>query len=395
MKTLLSHRAQSVKPSPTLSLSARVNKLKEEGHNIINLTVGEPDFDTPPHIKTAGIKATEEGITKYTAVDGIMPLKKAIIHKFKKDNHLTYEPNQIVVSSGSKQAIYNLAQALLNDGDEVIIPAPYWVSYPDIVLLASGVPVCVPTTLEQHFKITPEQLEKAITPKTKLLILNSPNNPSGMIYTHKELEALAAVLLRHPQIIIASDDMYEHIQWTGSAFSNIVNACPELYERTVVLNGVSKTYAMTGWRIGYAAGPQYIINAMTTIQGQSTSSANSMAQVAAAAALNESQDCVDQMRKAYQERHTFVVHALNEIAGVKCLPAMGSFYIFPDLSAFISKLPGVTDDMSLAEYLLNEAKVAVVPGSAFGTPGCIRISFATSMENLKEAVKRIHHALQL
>lgn len=393
MKNFLSERVQRIKPSPTLSLTVRVNQLKAEGHDIINLGLGEPDFDTPEYIKAAGIKATKEGFTKYTAVDGIMSLRKAIIHKFKRENHLDYQANQILVSSGSKQALYNLAQAVLNDGDEVIIPAPYWVSYPDIMMLAGGVPVTVATTIEQHFKITPAQLKAAITPKTKLFILNSPNNPSGMIYSKAELAALAEVLLEHPNILIVSDDMYEHIQWSDSAFHNIVNACPELYERTMVFNGVSKTYAMTGWRIGYCAGPAYIIAAMSNVQAQSTSSSNSMAQVAAEEALNGPQECVAHMRDIYRNRHAFLAHAFNDIPGVKCLPSMGSFYIFPDLSTFIGKIPGVNNDLELAEYLLMEAKVAVIPGSAFGTPGCIRMSYVLDIEILREAMRRITTAL--
>ncbi len=390
----LSARVQRIKPSPTLSLSVRVNQLKAEGHDIINLGVGEPDFDTPDFIKEAGIQATRDGFTKYTAVDGIMSLKKAIAHKFERENGLTYEPKQILVSCGSKQAIYNLAQALLNEGDEVIIPAPYWVSYPDIILLAGGIPVCVSTPFDQHFKITPAQLEAAITPKTRLLILNSPNNPSGMIYSHAELQALAEVLLRHPHVFIASDDMYEHIQWTGSRFSNIVNACPALSQRTMVFNGVSKSYAMTGWRIGYAAGPAYLIQAMSNVQAQSTSSPNAMAQVAAEAALNGPQTCIHDMQKAYHERGAAAAHGFKAIPGVKCTPAEGSFYIFPDLSAFIGEIPGVTNDLQLAEYLLMEAKVALIPGSAFGTPGCIRLSFASSLHSINEAMRRIQHALK-
>ncbi|MBI5448348.1 MAG: pyridoxal phosphate-dependent aminotransferase [Gammaproteobacteria bacterium] len=393
MTPSLSTRVQRIKPSPTLSLTVRVNQLKAQGHDIINLGVGEPDFDTPNYIKTAGIKAIESGATKYTAVDGISSLKEAVIHKFKRENKLTYEPKQILISSGSKQALYNLAQALLDEGDEVIIPAPYWVSYPDIIFLAGGVPVFIPTTLEQHFKITPEQLEKAITPKTKLLILNSPNNPTGMIYTHKELEGLAQVLLKHPHIFIASDDMYEHIQWSGSPFSNIVNACPALYERSMVFNGVSKTYAMTGWRIGYCAGPQYLIHAMSNVQAQSTSNANSMAQLAAVTALNGPQDFVAEMQRTYHKRHTRVFQALQAIPGVKCLPSMGSFYIFPDFSDFLGKIPGIDHDLELADYLLMEAKVALIPGSAFGAPGCLRLSFVVEMNILDEAMTRIRHAL--
>lgn len=389
----LSNRVQRIKPSPTLNLSVRVNQLKAEGRDIINLGLGEPDFNTPEFIKAAGIKATQDGFTKYTAVDGILSLRKAVAQKFKRENGLDYEPNQILVSCGSKQALYNLAQALLDDGDEVLIPAPYWVSYPDIMLLAGAVPVTLPTNIAHDFKISPQQLKSAITPKTKLLLLNSPNNPSGMVYSREELAALAKVLLDHPQVMIASDDMYEHIQWSGQPFSNILNACPALYNRTLVFNGVSKTYAMTGWRIGYCAGPAPLIAAMSNVQAQSTSSPNSMAQVAAEAALTGPQDCVANMRDAYQARYEFLANALSDIPGVKCAPAQGSFYLFPDFSAVIEALPDVTNDLELAEYLLLNANVAVLPGSAFGTPGCLRISFVASIDILREAVKRIQTAL--
>ncbi len=386
---MLSNRVQRIKPSPTLGLSVRVNQLKAQGRDIINLGLGEPDFDTPQLIKEAGINAINEGYTKYTAVEGLLNLRKAVVEKFKRENHLAYTVDQVLISLGSKQGIYNLAQAILNDGDEAIIPAPYWVSYLDIVLLAGGVPVTLSTDIKNHFKITPQQLSDAITPKTKLLILNSPNNPSGMMYSKQELMALGEVLKKHPSIVIASDDMYEHIQWTGENFCNILNACPALSSRALVFNGVSKTYAMTGWRIGYCAGPKEIITAMTNIQSQSTSSANAMAQMAAESALQGSQDCVEAMRRAYQKRHDFLVKALNEIPGVNCLASSGSFYIFPDFSEFMTRHQDIKDDLALAEYFLMKANVAVIPGSAFGVPNCMRISFVVEIDKLGEAVDRI------
>ncbi len=393
----LSHRVRSIKPSPTLAVAAKAAKMRAEGKDIINLGVGEPDFDTPQHIKDAGIAAINNGFTKYTAVGGTPSLKKAVCDKFKRDNGLTYVPNQVLVSCGGKQSFYNLAQALLNPGDEVIIPAPYWVSYPDMVLLAEGKPVIVNAGIDQGFKITPAQLEKAITPRTRLLVINSPSNPTGAVYGRDELAALGEVLRRHPQVVIASDDMYEHILMQDGDYANILNACPDLYDRTLVLNGVSKAYAMTGWRIGYAAGPVEIIAAMDNIQSQSTSNPTSISQVAAETALNGDQGCITPMLNAFRERHRYVVDALNAIPGVHCVDTGGAFYAFPNVSAAIGKLHAEgkladATDLALANRLL-EYGVALVPGSAFGAEGCIRISFATSMENLKQAVERIAMAL--
>lgn len=387
MKYTLAHRVQRVKISPTLAITKLALEMQAAGKDVISLSVGEPDFDTPKHVKAAAIKAIEAGFTKYTAVDGIPDLKKAIVNKFAKENNLTYQPKQIVASNGVKHGEYNFFQAVINEGDEVIIPAPYWVSYPDMVLLADGKPVFIETTTQQHFKITPEQLENAITEKTKVLILNSPSNPSGMVYSKQELTALGEVLLKHPQILILSDDMYEHILWTAEPFVNIVNACPELYDRTVVFNGVSKAYAMTGWRIGYAAGPEPIIAAMIKIQSQNASNPNSIAQVAAKVALEEDQSFVHEMCGIFQERHDYVYSELKEIPEFKCLPSQGSFYSFPNVKRAIEKL-NLKNDLDFTERLLN-AGVAVVPGSAFGTEDCIRISFATSMENLQKAMQRI------
>jgi len=387
----LSERVQSIKPSPTLAVTNRAAELRAAGQDIIGLGAGEPDFDTPEHIKATAIKAIETGFTKYTAVDGTPALKTAIINKLKNDNGLSYEANQILVSCGGKQSFFNLSLALLDEGDEVVIPAPYWVSYPDMVKIAEGVPVIIETTAESRFKITAEQLEAAITPKTKLVVLNSPSNPSGMAYSKAELEALAAVLLKHPHVLVATDDMYEHILWTEESFNNILTVCPELYDRCIVLNGVSKAYSMTGWRIGYAAGPQKLIGAMKKIQSQSTSNPTSIAQVAAQAAIEGDQGCVADMVKVFKQRHDYVVGALNEIEGIECLHGDGTFYVFPDFSGAQKKL-GCATDTDLAEKLL-EAGVALVPGSAFGTPGHMRISFATSDENLQNAIARLKEAL--
>lgn len=378
-----------VKPSPTLAVTARANALRAAGNDIIGLGAGEPDFDTPQHIKQAAIDAINAGFTKYTAVDGTPELKQAIINKFSSDNNLSYEPEQVLVSCGGKQSFYNLCQALLNDGDEVIIPAPYWVSYPDMVLLADGQPVIIEADISQHFKFTPQQLEAAITQRTRLVVINSPSNPTGMVYSRSELEAIGDVLRQHPDVLIASDDMYEHILWSDEPFCNIVNTCPDLYERTIVLNGVSKAYSMTGWRIGYAAGPANLIKAMKKIQSQSTSNPTSISQVAAQAALEGDQVCIQQMLVAFKQRHDRVVEGLNAIEGVSCLPSQGAFYAFPDMRGYIDKVDGVEDDVQLAEYLIEKAGVALVPGSAFGSPGYMRLSFATSTENLEEALCRL------
>jgi aspartate aminotransferase len=394
----LSTRVQAIKPSPTLAVTARAAKLKAEGKDIIGLGAGEPDFDTPQHIKDAAIVAINKGFTKYTAVGGTPSLKAAVIAKFKRDNGLDYTVKQILVSCGGKQSFFNLALAYINPGDEVIIPAPYWVSYPDIILIAEGKPVIVEAGIEQGFKMTPAQLEAAITPKTRMVVINSPSNPSGAVYTLADLKALGEVLRKHPNILIATDDMYEHIALTDEKFVNILNACPDLYPRTMVLNGVSKAYAMTGWRIGYAAGPENIITAMENVQSQSTSNPTSISQVAAEAALNGDQACITPMLKAFRERHVFVVNELNKIPGLSCIMAGGAFYAFPDARNAIATMhkKGTikeATDIALSEYLLVEAGVAVVPGSAFGSEGYIRLSFATSKENLTKALERIAIAL--
>ena len=384
----LSQRVSRIKPSPTLAVTAKAAELKAQGIDVLSLGAGEPDFDTPQHIKDAALAAMKAGATKYTAVGGTPGLKKAIALKMQRDNALEYKAGQIVASNGGKQACYNLCQALLNDGDESIIPAPYWVSYPDMVLLAGGTPVFIPTMAQSRFKITPEQLERAITKRTRLFWINSPSNPSGMAYTKAELAALGAVLRKHPDIVIATDDMYEKILWAREPFSNIINACPDLYERTVVIHAASKTYSMTGWRIGWACGPAKLITAMADIQSQSTSNPNSIAQAAVEAALAGDQACVAQMTAAFKQRHDKLVADLNTIPGVKCEPGDGTFYAFPSFEGLMHTL-GCKDDLALADMLLQQARVAVVPGSAFGSPGFMRLSFATSEKVLAECVVRL------
>ena len=392
MDIKLSTRVQRIKPSPTLAVTALAAQLRAQGRDIIGLGAGEPDFDTPEHIKEAAIAALHAGKTKYTAVDGIASLKLAIIDKFSHDNGLTYEADQILVSCGGKHSIFNLLEALLDEGDEVIIPAPYWVSYPDMTLLADGTPVIVYTDQAQGFKMSPEQLEAAITERTRLLMLNSPSNPTGVAYSREELRALGEVLLRHPQVLVATDDMYEHIMFRDQSFCNILMACPELYDRTIVLNGVSKAYSMTGWRIGYAGGPKKLIGAMKKIQSQSTSNPTSIAQWAAEAALRGDQSCVASMCSAFEQRHDYLVEALNAIPGVECLPCDGTFYCLPSVKGAMQSL-GLETDTAFSERLLENG-VALVPGSAFGADGHVRISFATSMDNLKQAVARIHQAVE-
>lgn len=393
MSITLSNRVNAVKPSPTLAITARAAEMRAAGKDIIGLGAGEPDFDTPEPIKVAAIKAINNGFTKYTAVDGTVELKQAIINKFKKDNGFDYQLNQILVSCGGKQSFFNLAQALINPGDEVIIPAPYWVSYPDMVLLADGVPVIVETTQDQQFKITADQLRAAITDKTRLFVINSPSNPTGVAYSTDELKALGEVLKDYPEIIIATDDMYEHILWEKGSFVNILNACPELYDRTMVLNGVSKAYSMTGWRIGYAGGPASLIGAMRKIQSQSTSNPTSISQVAAVEAINGDQSCIDTMLVEFKKRHDFVVKELNTMDGIDCITSDGTFYVFPNVEKLIDKLDGIENDLDFAEYLIEKAGVAIVPGSAFGCPGHMRISIATSMENLENALEKIKKAI--
>ncbi len=394
MNSQLSSRVKAVKPSPTLAVTARAAEMRAAGKDVVGLGAGEPDFDTPDHIKAAAIKAINDGFTKYTAVDGTPGLKKAIIDKFQRDNGFDYAPDQILVSCGGKQSFYNLAQAVLDPGDEVIIPAPYWVSYPDMSILAGGVPVLVSAGASQKFKISAQQLAAAITDKTKLFVINSPSNPTGMAYTAEELAALGEVLREHPRVLIATDDMYEHILWPGNPFVNILNVCPDLKERTLVLNGVSKAYSMTGWRIGYAGGPAEIIKAMKKIQSQSTSNPTSISQVAAQAALEGPQECIAEMLTAFKQRHDYVVDRLNGMDGISCLPSDGTFYCFPSVEGALAGLPGVKNDLEFSEYLITEGGVALVPGTAFGLSGHVRLSIATSMQNLEKALDRIEKVLK-
>lgn len=393
MSLAVSQRVLRVKPSPTVALTGRVAQLKAEGKDIIGLGVGEPDFDTPLHIADAGVEAIRKGHTRYTPLEGTAELKDAVIAKFKRENGLDYKRSQVLISTGAKQTIFNLVLALVDPGDEVVIPAPYWVSYPDMVLLADGVPVTPYAGADQGYKITPAQLESAITPKTRLFILNSPSNPTGAAYTRAELRALGEVLMRHPRVVICTDDMYEHIYWAKEPFVSLANVCPELYDRTVTTNGVSKSFAMTGWRIGYCGGPVELVTAMGTIQSQSTSNASSIAQKAAVVALNGDQSCVREMNQQFQRRHDFVVAGLNKLPGVSCLEGAGTFYAFANVDKAMHML-GVKDDNAFAEHLLVQGGVAVVPGSGFGAPGHMRLSFATSLQTLEEALRRIDKVLK-
>ena len=386
----LSNRVNSIKPSATIAVSTLARELRAAGRDVIGLGAGEPDFATPENIQQAAIEAMRNGMTKYTPADGIPELKSAIVDKFERENQLTYTPANIIVSNGAKQCIINLLIALLNENDEVVIVAPYWVSYTDMTVLSGGKPVVVNTTIEQGFKLQPQQLRETITSHTKLLMLNSPNNPTGIAYTRQDLEELAEVLLENPHVYVVTDDIYEHILWSGEPFCNIVNACPDLKDRTVVVNGVSKAYAMTGWRIGFAASPEPITAAMRKIQSQTTSNPNSIAQAAAVEALNGPQDTIQYMAEQFKSRHDFVISSLNQVNGMNCLAGDGAFYAFPDCREIIDSLDGIDSDLALSEYILNEAEVAIVPGSAFGGAGHIRLSFATDMETLQQAMARLH-----
>jgi aspartate aminotransferase len=394
LKISLSNRIQRVKPSPTLAVTALADQLRAEGRDVIGLAAGQPDFDTPDYIKQAAIDAINKGYTKYTAVDGTAGLKQAIINKFKRENGFDFTAEQILVSVGGKQAIYNLCQTLLNEGDEVIIPAPYWVSYPDIVKLADATPVIVKGDISQSFKITAEQLEQAITDKTRLFIINSPSNPSGKSYTKAELRALGDVLIKHPNIVVMTDDIYEHIVWADEGFNNILNVCPELKDQTVVINGVSKAYSMTGWRIGYSGGPADLIKGMKKNQSQSTSNPTSIAQYAAQAALEGDQSFLKKMCDVFKQRHDYVYETLSAMNGVEVLPSDGTFYSFPSFQAVIDRMDGIEDDVQLAQLLLEKADVALVPGSAFGLSGYLRLSFATDMDSLKKALARIKQSIE-
>ncbi|MEE4295997.1 MAG: pyridoxal phosphate-dependent aminotransferase [Wenzhouxiangella sp.] len=392
MTISLSSRVGQVKPSATIAMSMKAAELKAQGRDVISLSMGEPDFDTPEHIRAAAIDAINSGKTRYTAVDGTPELKQAIIEKLARDNKLDYKPDQILVSNGAKQSIYNLLQATIDPGNEVLIPAPYWVSYPDMVRLADGEPVILKTTPETNYLITPAQLAASITPQTRMLMLNSPSNPTGQAYSREQLANLGEVLLEHPRIMICSDDIYEHIWWADEPFTSIGEVVPELKDRLIVVNGVSKGYAMTGWRIGYAAGHPDLIKQMRKVQGQSTSNPCSVSQAAATAALAGDQSCVVDMCTAFRQRHDWLQPALDALPGVSCRPGMGAFYLFADFSGAIEAL-GLSDDLELAEFLLEKAGVASVPGTAFGAPGHLRLSFACGLETLQAAVERIAKAL--
>ena len=393
--SILSDRINNLSTSQTLAMAALARELKSQGKDIISLSLGEPDFNTPDFIKDAAKKAIDENYSTYSPVDGYIELKDAICRKFKRDNNLEYKPANIVVSSGAKQSLYNIAQVMLNDGDEVILPAPYWVSYFEIIKLSGGVPVEVPTSVETDFKITAEQLEKAITPKTKMMWFSSPCNPSGSVYSREELSAIGKVLEKYPSIFIVSDEIYEHINFSGTFCS--IGTIPGLFERTITVNGVAKAFAMTGWRIGYIGAPEFIAKACTKMQGQVTSGANSIAQRATITALDANPNVLNTMVEAFKNRRDLVVKLAKQIPGVKINIPEGAFYLFPDVSSFFGKtLRGNTiknaDDFSM--YLLSEANVATVTGDAFGNPNCIRISYATSDEILTEAFKRIQLALE-
>jgi len=384
----LAQRVQRIRPSATVSITALAAKLRGEGKDIIALSVGEPDFPTPEPICAAACDAIRRGETKYTVVDGSPELKRAVIEKFSRDNALTFEPDEILISSGAKQACYNACLALLEAGDEAIVPAPCWVSYPDMVRLTGAEPVIVHTSAEQGFKMTAEQLRGAINEATRALIINSPCNPTGASYTRADWQALAEVLLDHPRIFIISDDIYEHLYWGPEPFCSLLSASPELGPRTLTVNGVSKSYAMTGWRVGYSAGPEQLIKAMTTLQSQSTTNACSISQAAAIAALTGDQTCVTEMRDAFKERQRFVIDRLDALPGFRCRPGHGSFYAFPDVSDAVTSL-GLSDDVALCEQILAEVGVALVPGTAFCAPGHLRLSFAADMETLTDALGRL------
>ena len=390
---MLSDRVKKVKPSATITISAKAMDLRANGIDVISLSAGEPDFDTPEHIKQAAIEAINKGQTKYTQVDGTPELKDAIISKFNRDNNLHYQRENIIVSTGAKQTLYNLFQSVLGPDDEVVIISPYWVSYPDMVILADAKPVIVETHQEDDFNIDMDSFKAALTDKTKLLILNSPSNPTGITYTKEQYESMGKILSDYPNVLIATDDMYEHIYWGNEPFTSFAEACPNLFDRTITVNGVSKAYAMTGWRIGYCGAPESIVKGMKKVQGQSTSNPSSISQVAAIAALNGSHDVVKMMVDEYKKRHDYLCNALNDINGFNTSPGTGAFYLFPEVRSVIES-KGFADDIEFSSFLIDQANVAVIPGSAFGAEGSIRISYATSMELLKESISRIKSSLE-
>ena len=387
--TIISERINRFEQSLTVKISQKARELRLKGRKVISLSSGEPDFDTPDHIKSKAIEAIKDGFTKYTQVDGIIELKESIKNKLKKENNLHYECSQITVGVGGKHVIYNLFMSSIDKNDEVIIPAPYWVSYPDIISLCGGKPVVVETSMSENFKITPQLLEKNISDKTKWFIINSPCNPTGAVYSKEEIKEIASVLLKYPSIMILSDDIYEHIIYENKTFYNILNVEPKLFNRTFLVNGVSKAYSMTGWRIGYGAGPKEIIKAMAKIQSQSTTNPSSISQAAAVEALSGRQDFIKIRSDSFKERRDFVVKTLNNIKGLSCLKPSGAFYVFPNCKKLLGKKTKLKTDKDFVEKLLAEAEVAVVQGSAFGLDGYFRISYATSMDNLKKALERI------
>ena len=393
LSSILTERVERIQPSATLAISAKAMGLKAQGIDIISLSAGEPDFDTPDHIKEAAIKAIHNGQTKYTQVDGTPELKEAIIDKFSRDNNLLYQQENILVSSGAKQTCFNLFQAVLEQGKEAVIISPYWVSYPDMALLANGSPVTLKTSFENNFRFKAEDLDAVLTKNTRLIMLNSPSNPTGITYTKDQYQIIGEVLENYSDVLIATDDMYEHIYWGNDKFCSFAEACPNMIDRTITINGVSKAYAMTGWRIGYCGGPEKIITAMKKIQGQSTTNASSVSQAAAVVALNGSHQSVHSMAKEYERRHTFIFNALNRTKGFKTVAATGAFYTFPEVTGVIKDL-NLSDDIELSDYLIEKANVAVVPGSAFGANGHIRLSFATNMKLLNEAINRIKEVLK-
>jgi len=389
----ISNRVDQINPSATIVVTMKSMELKAQGRDIVSLGFGEPDFDTPKHIQQAAIQAIGDGKTRYTQVDGTPELKDAIIRKFSHDNDLEFTRSQILVSNGAKQSLYNMLVAILNRGDEVIVPAPYWVSYPDMVKLADASPAILTATAEHDYKITARELQNTLNENTRLIILNSPSNPTGKVYSEEEYRELGEVLTEHPKVFIACDDIYEHIYWGDGEFRTFLNACPHLADRTVVVNGVSKAYAMTGWRIGYLGGPEDLVAAMRKVQGQSTSCASSVSQAAAVAALNGPQECVEEMRQQYKRRYEYIHQALNEIPGVTCPGCDGAFYAFPSFQGFIDSRDDIRDDTELATWLLESAGVSTVPGSAFGAPGHLRLSFAASMDYLEDAIQRVKKAI--
>ncbi len=388
MSNRLSRRLARISASPTVSITALASRLREQGRDVITLSVGEPDFTPPPHVQAAAIAAIEAGDTRYTPVAGSTALREAVVGKFRRDNHLSFDPDQILVTSGAKQACYNACQALLDPGDEAIVVAPYWVSYPDIVRLAGAKPVIIETAREAGFRLSADQLAEALSQHTRLLILNSPSNPTGAVHTAEDWRALGNVLADYPRVMIVADDIYEHIYWDERPFATFAGACPELIGRTITVNGVSKCYAMSGWRIGYAAGPRHVIAAMTTLQSQSTTSACTVSQAAAVAALSGDQSWLPGMAASFRRRHDLVLEAINAMPGFSCDATSGTFYVFPDISE-ATRARGLDDDVAFCSQLLEETGVALVPGSAFGAPGHLRISFAVGEDTLREALHRI------